>query len=152
VPVNETVWVLGDALSATVSVPVREKIAVGLNVSVTVQLAPALNEPPHVVDSEKSPPAVMLVRASAAVPVLVTITDCAALAVPTFSSPKLRLVADNFTPGAVPVPLKDTVWVAGDALSLIVSVPVLVPTLAGAKVTLMAQIAPAATDVLQVLV
>jgi hypothetical protein len=84
-------------------------MTVGLNVTVTVQVAPALNDVPHVFDCEKSPPAATPVSVRVAVPVFVIVTACPALSVPTFSLPKVKLVADNFTPGAVPVPVRLTV-------------------------------------------
>jgi hypothetical protein len=46
---------------------------------------------------------------------------------------------------APPVPVRLTVWVAGLALSVMVTAPVLVPAVVGLKVTRMAQLAPAAT-------
>lgn len=109
VPLRETVWAPDDALSVTVKVPVRERMAVGVNVTVTAQLVPALSEPAQVLVSEKSPPTVMPLSVRVAVPVFVTVTVWAALAEPRFSSPKLKLLADSFTPGAVPVPLRLTV-------------------------------------------
>jgi hypothetical protein len=47
-PVKETVCGLLFALSLTVSVPVREPVVVGVNVTLIVQLAPAASEVPHV--------------------------------------------------------------------------------------------------------
>jgi hypothetical protein len=54
-----------------------------MKVTEMVQLAPALTVVPQVLVWEKSPPAVMLVIASEAVPVLVTATASGALALPT---------------------------------------------------------------------
>jgi hypothetical protein len=51
-----------------------------------------------------------------------------------------------------PVPARLTVWVAGVALSVLVKVPFLVPVAVGLKVTLMVQLALAATLEPQVLV
>jgi hypothetical protein len=80
-PVSATVWGLDDALSVIVTDPVRTLAAVGLNVTVTVQLAPAATEPPHELVWAKSPDAVMLVIASAAPPLLVSVNVCGALVV-----------------------------------------------------------------------
>ncbi len=46
------------------------------------------------------------------------------------------------TTGAVPVPVRLTLWVAGRALSLRVTAPVLVPAAVGLKVTLRVQLEP----------
>src|SRR5207237_3765909 len=54
--------------------------------------------------------------------------------------------------GAVPVPVRLTDCGLPAALSVMVIAPVRVPVAVGVKVTLMAQLAPAATDVPQVLV
>ena len=47
-PVNETICGLLLALSLMVKVPVREPSVVGVNVTLTAQLAPAASELPHV--------------------------------------------------------------------------------------------------------
>jgi hypothetical protein len=58
---------------------------------------------------------------------------------------KLKEAAERLTTGAAtPVPVKLTVWVAGLALSVMVTVPVLVPAAVGLKVTLRVQLALAA--------
>lgn len=145
----------GEALSVTVNVPVRDPLATGLKVTVTVQLAPAAREVPQASDCEKSPLVEKPVRVNAAVPVLVRITSCAVLLVPTFWLAKLRLAGDNFAAGAVPVPVSPTVCsllAVPPLLSVIVSAPLRLPVAAGAKVTLIAQLAPGATEVPQVLV
>jgi len=56
------------------------------------------------------------------------------------------------TAGAVAVPERLTVWGLPGALSVMLTVPVSVPPVVGVKVTLMAQLAPAATEPSQVLV
>ena len=56
------------------------------------------------------------------------------------------------TPEETPVPVRLTVCVAGLALSVMVTAPVLVPAAVGLKVTLRVQLAPAATLEPQVLV
>src|SRR5205807_10115469 len=58
----------------------------------------------------------------------------------------------RLTPGAAPVPVRLTDCGLPAALSVMVIAPVRVPVAVGVKVTLMAQLAPAATDVPQVLV
>src|SRR2546429_6130325 len=68
----------------------------------------------------------MLVTLSAALPVLLSVTDCAALVV--FSSwlPKLKFVADKLTmgAGAAPVPVRLMVCGLPAMLSVIVTAPV----------------------------
>lgn len=78
----------------------------------------------------------MLVIASELVPVFLSVTGSAADVVPTFVLGNDRLVGVNCTAGALtPVPVSETLWLAPfEALSLIFSVPVLVPAAAGVKV------------------
>src|SRR5437899_13012122 len=96
----------------------------------------------------------MLVTLSAALPVLLSVTDCAALVV--FSSwlPKLKFVADKLTmgAGAAHVPVRLMVCGLPAMLSVIVTATVRMPVAVGVNVTLMVQLAPAATDLPQVLV
>ena len=83
VPVRLTVCGLPEALSVMLKVPVRVPDAVGVNVTLIVQLAPAATEPPHVSVSAKSALAAILpVIVRAALPVLDSVTVCAALVVP----------------------------------------------------------------------
>src|ERR1700746_969502 len=96
----------------------------------------------------------MLVMFNEAPPLLVRVTDCAALLVPTCWLAKLRLVVERLTAGAfdaVPVPVRLTVCGLLLALSVIVIAPVRVPVAVGVKVTLMLQLAQAASGLLQVL-
>jgi hypothetical protein len=72
--------------------------------------------------------------------------------VPTFCAGKVKEAGERVTTGAVPVPVRLMVWVAGLALSVMVTDPVLVPAAVGLKVTLRVQLAPAATLEPQVLV
>ena len=66
--------------------------------------------------------------------------------------PKVRLVGERLTPvGAVPVPERLTVWGLPLALSVMLSEAVRLPLAVGLKVTLTVQLAPAATELPQVL-
>ena len=65
-----------------VSVPVRLPAAVGANRTATVHDAPAARLLPQVLVWLKSPDVLTVVIGAAAVPVLVTVTFCAALVVP----------------------------------------------------------------------
>ena len=71
---------------------------------------------------------------------------------PTRCAAKINEAGERLTTGAVPVPVRLTVWVAGLALSVMVTAPVLVPVAVGLKVTLRVQLALAATLEPQVLV
>ena len=77
--------VCGDpaALSAMLTAPVRVPVAVGVNVTLMVQEAPAATELPQVSVSAKSPLAEMLVTLNVPLPVLLSVTDWAELVVPT---------------------------------------------------------------------
>ena len=74
VPVRLTVWVAGLALSVIVTAPVRVPAAVGLKVTLSVQLALAARLAPQVLVWEKSPLAVMLVMLRVALPVFLSVT------------------------------------------------------------------------------
>jgi hypothetical protein len=66
--------------------------------------------------------------------------------------PKLKLVGAKLVLGAIPVPERATVCGLPVALSVTVVVPGWLPAAVGVKVTLMEQLAPAATEAGQVLV
>jgi len=87
----------------------------------------------------------MLVMLSAALPVLVSVTACAELVVPTDWLPKAMLAGLSETTGpvAVPVPVKGTEWGLPAALSVTVSEAEGEKALVGAKVTEIEQLAPA---------
>ena len=74
VPVRLTVWVAGLALSVMVKEPFREPLAVGVKVTLRVQLALAARLEPQVLVWEKSPLTVMLVMLRVALPVLLRVT------------------------------------------------------------------------------
>ena len=95
-----------------------------------------------------------LAMLKAVLPVLVRVTGCAALVVPTGRLPKARLVGERLTTAVVlvPVPERLTVWGLPLALSAMLRVPLRVPVAVGVKVTLIVQLAPAATLVPQLFV
>jgi hypothetical protein len=74
VPVRLTVCVAGLALSVMVTAPVLVPVAVGLKVTLSVQLWLAATLEPQVLVWEKLPLTVMLVMLSAALPVLLRVT------------------------------------------------------------------------------
>src|SRR5271157_4488534 len=117
VPVRGTVCGLPTALSVIVSVPVRAPTAVGANVTLMVQFAPAASVAgligqavaPVLVAVKSPEPAIELI-VNAPVPVFVSVTVFALLVVVSNCPPNGRLVGASPTPGTavVPVPLRLT--------------------------------------------
>ena len=98
------------ALSAIESEAKRLPEAMGLNVTAMVQLAPPATLDPQVLAWAKLVLATMLVIVSVALPVLVRVTVCAALVVPTLTLLKVKLAGESWTAGAVvPMPVRLTV-------------------------------------------
>ena len=73
-PVRLTLWVAGLALSVMVNAPVLVPLAVGLKVTLSVQLALAARLDPQVLVWEKSPLTVTLVILSVTLPVFLRVT------------------------------------------------------------------------------
>jgi hypothetical protein len=88
----------------------------------------------------------------AALPELVRVTVCAELVVSTAWLEKVRLVGETLATGAVPVPVKLTVWGLPLALSAMLSAAERDPLAAGVKVTLIVHLPPAATELPHVFV
>lgn len=125
------------ALSAKLSVPAAAPRAAGVNVTPTVQFAPAAMPVPQVLlEIANGPPAgtEMPVKVSVVLRRLVTVTVFAALVLPTASEPKFTLLAENVT-GEVPFPDRLTVCVP--ASSVIVSTPEAEPATSGENTTAM---------------
>jgi hypothetical protein len=103
VPVRLTDWVAGLALSVMVNEPLLEPLAVGVKVTLRVQLALAARLAPQVLVSAKSPlfvPAmVTLVMLSVALPLLVSVMGAAELVVPTTWLPKSYEDGERATKG-----------------------------------------------------
>ena len=155
VPDRVTICGLPLALSVTVIVPGWLPVAVGVNVTLMVQFAPAATDVPQVLLCAYCVLAAMLVMLSAVLPMLLSVTVCGPLVVPDAWLPKLTLFEDRLTTGpaaAVPVPVKLTVCGLPAALSVMVIVPVRVPVAVGVNVTLIVQLAPTATKPPQVFV
>jgi phage tail protein X len=102
-PLSVTFCGLPAALSVMLNAAVRVPDAVGLNLTLIVQLAPAANEVPQVVVWEKSPAFVpviaIVVIVKLAVPVFFRVAVVAALVVPIAWVEKDRLVGDRVTTG-----------------------------------------------------
>jgi hypothetical protein len=101
VPERATVRGLPVALSVIVTAPVRPPAAVGVNVTLMVQEAPAASEVPQAFVCAKSPVATMPEIASGAVPVLESVTVWAAEVVPTSCPVKVSDVGESAAVGAV---------------------------------------------------
>src|SRR6202035_3196470 len=149
VPLNATLCGVPLALSAIDKLALRLPAAVGEKVALTLQLAPTaivFGLSGQVVPGVKSaglvPPTVTLLIVSGALPLLVTVTDCDPLLVPTAWLPKARLLALRLTPGtaAAPVPFSATACGLPAALSVIDKVAVRLPVAVGVKVALKVQV------------
>jgi hypothetical protein len=133
VPLRFSVCGLVNALSVNVRTPVAEPRAAGVNVTPTKQFAPAAMLAPHVLlATAKEPVAAIAVKLSATLRRFVTVMVLAALVFATATLPKFKLVDERVT-GALPLPVRLTVWVP--ALSVIVTVPEAEPTTVGANIT-----------------
>jgi hypothetical protein len=93
----------------------------------------------------------MLEMTRVALPVFVMVTGCDALVVPTAWLPNNTPVPDRETTGRVPVPLSEICCGEPTALSVIVTVALLVPATVGVKCPWMVQLAPAVRFVPQLL-
>jgi len=102
VPVPERLMACGLllALSVMATAPVRVPVPVGVKVTLIVQLFPVATLVPQLFVCPKSPLATILEIASAALPVLVNLTDWALLEVSIAWPGKLRLTGDKATAGA----------------------------------------------------
>jgi hypothetical protein len=113
VPLSATVCGLPPPVSFTFKVAVREPVAAGLKVSVTVQLADGPSVDPQVLDVMLksfafTPDLVTLVTLTELALVFVIVTVCDGLVVPTLMLPKFRLAGTTVI--TVPVPDSDTFW------------------------------------------
>lgn len=147
----DSATVLGDpaALLVMVREPLRVPAAVGAKVTLIVHDAPGLIVPTQVLVDENSGLGVVAtwVIVSAPVPLLVSVTACTPLVVPTVcvanvTDPRLRETDGTGT--ALPVPESEMAGLLG-ALDATVKVAVRVPVADGVNVALSVQVAPGAT-------
>ena len=131
--------------SRMVMAPVRPAAAVGVKVTVIVQVPLCAIEPLQVVVRAKSPLAVTLVIERLLVPTFCKVTVWPALVVVTTWLTKLSEVDVSETPAAVPVPAK--VMTCIPAPSTMVMVPLRAPVAAGVNVAVMLQVPPLAATV-----
>ena len=99
--------------------------------------------PAHVPVWAKSARPLTTPIATGAALVLVTVTVCAWLAVPTGELPKERFAGDKESPGGVLCPLSAANAVTSPPASLATTDPESMPTAVGAKLRLMVHVAPA---------
>lgn len=153
-PVRAAVWGVPPPLSAIDTDAVRVPVAVGLNVTLIMQVPLGAIEVQLLVSlkSVAFVPA-MLTFETTTVPAaltLVRVIVCGVLLVPTVWAAKVKLVGESET--AVPVPLRVTLCGLLLALSVRVTAALRMLIVVGLKVTLMVQLALAANDVPQLLV
>ena len=84
-------------------------------------------------EEASAPLTLMLIMVSGPPPVLVNVTDCDALDVPTAWSPYVRLTAESDTSGTTPVPVNATVWGDPGELSVMTMLADSGPVTVGAK-------------------
>jgi hypothetical protein len=150
-PTRLAVWGLLLAVSDTLSVPVRVPTTVGVKVTLIVHFLPAPSEVVQVLVCAKSPATDMPKIVTAALKLLVSVTEMGLLVVPTVRLEKLRLVEERLT-GSTPVPVMLMVCGLLLALSVRITDPVTAPVAVGVKVTEIVQLEPAGTSEPQVLV
>jgi hypothetical protein len=134
-----------------VSDPVRFPVAVGVNVTRRVHDDPAARELAQLLVWVKSPDIWAPLILTLELPGLDSVTDWAALELPTFVAEKTSDVGLKATDAATPVPLKLMTCGAPEASSLIVMDPVRKPAVVGVNVTESVQVPLAGTLVPQVL-
>ena len=88
--------------------PVRVPVAVGVNVTLTVQLAPAVSELGQALVWAKSPVAAPMESVVVPVPVFFTVTGWLGLVVPTVCDVNVKLVGVGATITENPVPVRLT--------------------------------------------
>lgn len=131
----------------------------GVKVTLMVQELDALSEEPQLLVRAKSaglvPPSAMLAMLNAAVPVLESVSVCAAEVLPALVLGKVMLVGESVAVGtaaATPVPVRAMDCGEFVALSVAETSAVSVPVVVGVKVMEMLQLAKAASVVPQVVV
>ena len=111
-PVSETAWGLPAALSVKRRLPLLVPVAVGLNVTLTVQVALMASEEGQLLVCAKSPglvPAIVMLESDrAAVPVFFSVTGCEALVLPTANEANVSEVGVSCTTGATAMEVKFT--------------------------------------------
>ncbi len=158
VPESATEEVAAGLLAVMARLAVSAPVAVGANWTRTMQLEPGASVAPQLLTWAKEaapvPPSAMEVRFRGVVVLeFVRVTACATLVVACVTEPKLSVVEESVSTGAAaPVPLSDTVWVVGDALSVKTRLAERLPEAVGAMRTKTVQLAAAASEAGQLLI
>lgn len=156
VPVRAAICGLLASLSATLRVAAAAAAAVGVKVTLIVQVAPMASVVPQVVVSANevgdAPPMVMAIAASAAALLFVKVTVFAGLVALMDWLPNATVVGVRNTAAgaAVPVPMSEIVCGLPAALSVIMSAALSSEVVDGVKTTAMVQVELAARVVRQV--
>ena len=107
VPVSGTDCGLATALSVIVIVPLRVPVVVGVKVTLIVHLFETATKAGQLFVCAKSPLDMILVMFRVAKPLLVRVTDCVGLVVPTTALLNVELGGDKLTVGAAPEELAE---------------------------------------------
>jgi hypothetical protein len=132
--------------------PVMVPIVVGVNLTVNVQLPPGVTLVPQVLVWLNGPVTEILAMLRIPRPVLVSVAVWAALVVKTTWVEKISLTGEKDTAGNTPTPESGTICGLLEALSVNVRLPVIFPAVLGVHNKVTMQLAPAATEVPQLLV
>ena len=155
-PVKPTVWGLPGASSAIVTEAVLLPSAVGVKVTLMLQVPLGARDEPHVLFSPKSPtlaPATLMeLKFTGLKPVFETVMDCPALVFPTGSLPNPSVGTESCTTASPPLPESETLCGVPGALSVKEREALRVPFAVGAKLILIWQLAATATLPWQLLV
>src|SRR5206468_2389905 len=152
VPLNATACGLPAASSVICALALRAPVTVGEKVAVIVQVAFTASDPGQSFVRAKSaafpPVSAIPVIVSGAVPVFFKVDDCGALVVPTSCDPNARLVGVSVTAGAGAPPVPPRVRACGlsAALSETWTLATRDPVALGENVTVIVQVAFAATE------
>src|SRR5213593_2962406 len=148
VPERATACGLPGALSVTLTFALRLPVAVGLKLTVIVQVALTASDAGQSFVCVKSPGFVpvraMPLIVSGAVPVFCSVDVCGALVEPIASEPNARLAGVRVTLEAVPVPVRVTLCGLPTALSVIATLALRLPVAVGLNATVIVHVAFAA--------
>ena len=150
VPVTKSDTTGGELLLETERNPLLVPVAVGWKVTWIAQLLPTARLAGQVLLTVKAPPTLIAEMLRGSVPVLVSVTVCAALFVFTCWLPKSSPEGDSDPIGSIPLPDRATVGVVG-ALLPMVSVAEAAPVERGVNSTSMVQVPAGGTLTVQLL-
>src|SRR3954469_5483839 len=152
VPPSPRLCGLSEASSAIETLALRgpeavgEKVTIRLHVALTASVTGATGQLLVCAKSGAFAPVMpMLVIVSGAVPELRNVELCEPLVVPTSCDPYVRLVGESVTAGAWPEPLSAMLCGPLEASPVIATLALRVPLAPGVNVTLIEQLAPAAS-------